>query len=411
MRKFYSIVVGALAFLAYPDAALAKQDEPVACSVTAPNVSCVMNKLDDPRALAFGPQGSLFVVEAGMGAAPCRAPIVGFNCYGHTGAVTRLWRGEQVRVATTMPSLSFPLGASARGPHGILMWSGPGTQPSSLGGEGALVSIGLEMTSTARNAAGRGDMGRLVHIPMDALMAPSSELCPRCWTSVLDIAGGFNPTRESDPYNMLLEKGQGADDDTVLLVDSSRNALLRIDTQGTISSMATFPSRVDGRVTDSVPTTIARGPDGEYYVGEFIGIPFQTNASGTRQPGNIYRVSADPPHDVSVVVGGFNSIIAIAFHGEDLYVLQHWSSFASSTLKDGKLIRIACHDRPLVCDGAPEVVIDNLDVPTALLIGRGAIYISHHGATPAFTSQASAQQHLGEVLRIPLDDEDDGEEE
>jgi hypothetical protein len=411
MRKFYSIVVGALAFLAFPDAALAKQEEPVACSVTAPNVTCVMNQLDDPRALAFGPQGSLFVVEAGTGAAPCKAPIMGFNCYGHTGAVSRLWRGEQVRVASGMPSLSFPLGASARGPHGILMWSGPGTQPSSLGGEGALVSIGLEMTSTARNAAGRGDMGRLLHIPMDTLMAPSSQLCPGCWTSVLDVAGGFNPTQESDPYNMLLEKGPGADDDTVLLIDSSRNALLRIDTQGAISSMATFPSR-PARVTDSVPTTIARGPDGEYYVGEFIGIPFQTNANGTRQPANIYRVSADPPHDVSVVLGGFNAIIAIAFQGEDLYVLQHWSSFASSTLKDGKLIRIACHDRPLVCDGAREVVIDHLDVPTALLIGRGAIYISHHGATPEFTSQTSAPQHLGEVLRIPLDDDgDDGEED
>lgn len=409
MRNLFRIFIAATAIAGFASPCVARQDEPLACSVTAPNVSCVMNKLDDPRGLAFGPQGSLFVAEAGLGNAPCKAPIMGFNCYGHTGAVSRLWRGEQVRVATGLPSLSFPLGASARGPHGIMMWSGPGTQPSALGEEGALVSIGLEMTSVARNAAGRGDMGRLVHIPMDALMAPASQLCPGCWTSVLDIAGGFQPTQESDPYNMLLEKGLGADDDTVLLIDSSRNALLRIDTLGSISSMATFPSRVDGRVTDAVPTTIARGPDGEYYVGEFIGIPFQTNANGTRQPGNIYRVSADPPHDVTVIAGGFNAIIAIAFHGEDLYVLQHWSSFASSNLKDGKLIRIACHDRPLVCDGAREVVIDNLDVPTALLIGRGAIYISHHGASPAFTSQTSAIQHLGEVLRIPLDDGEESE--
>ena len=411
MRNSFPIVIVAFALAAFAAPSTAKQDDPLACSVTAPNVSCVMNQLDDPRALAFGPQGTLFVAEAGRGAAPCKAPITGFNCYGHTGAITRLWRGEQARVTSGLPSLSFLLGASARGAHGLVMWSGPGTQPSVLGGEGALVSIGLEMTSTARNAAGRGDMGRLVHIPMDALMAPSSQLCPGCWTSVLDIAGGFNPTQESDPYNMLHEKGLGADDDTVLLVDSSRNALLRIDTQGTISSMATFPSRVNGRVTDAVPTTVVRGPDGDYYVGEFVGIPVQNTPTVTRPPANIYRVSADPPHDVSVLLGGFNAIIAIAFHGEDLYVLQHWSSFASSNLKDGKLIRIACHDRPLVCDGAPETVIDKLDVPTALLIGRGAIYISHHGATPAFTSQTSPPQHLGEVLRTPLDDGDEEPEE
>jgi len=408
MRKFYLPALAALAALSFCTPAEAKQGAPLACSVDAPNVSCVMNQLDDPRALAFGPQGTLFVAEAGSGAAPCRGG--GFNCYGHTGAVSRLWHGEQARVVTGLPSLAFALGASARGPHGILIWSGPGTQPSALGGEGALVSIGLEMTSAARNAAGRGDMGRLVNVPMDTLLAPPSQLCPACWTSVLDIAGGFDPGHESDPYNMLLEKGPGADDDTVLLIDSSRNALLRIDTQGAISSMATFPSRPQ-RVTDAVPTSIARGPDGEYYVGEFVGIPFQTTATATRQPANIYRVSADPPHDVSVVAGGFNAIIAIAFHGEDLYVLQHWSSFLSSTLKDGRLIRIACHDRPLVCDGPRETVIDNLDVPTALLIGRGAIYISHHGATPAFTSQTSPPQHLGEVLRIPLDDEPEESDE
>jgi hypothetical protein len=113
---------------------------------------------------------------------------------------------------------------------------------------------------------------------------------------------------------------------------------------------------------------------------------------------------------VTVFLGGFNAIIDIAFHGEDLYVLQHWSSFASSTLKDGKLIRIGCHDRPLVCDGAPETIIDGLDGPTSVLIGRGAIYISNHGASPAFPSQTGARQRLGEVLRIALDD-DEGEPE
>jgi hypothetical protein len=174
--------------------------------------------------------------------------------------------------------------------------------------------------------------------------------------------------------------------------------------------MATFPSRVDGRSTDSVPTTVVRGPDGDYYVGEFVGIPFQNTTTATRQPANIYRVSADPPHDVTLALGGFNAIIDMAFHGEDLYVLQHWSSFLSSNLKDGKLIRIACHDRPLVCDGPPEVILDGLDVPTSVLVGRGAIYISHHGASPAFVSQTGPRQRLGEVLRLALDD-DDGEEE
>ncbi len=408
MRNFYRLFFAAALVAAGAEPCVAKQDEPVACSVAAPNVTCVMNHLDNPRGLAFGPRGSLFVAEAGLGAAPCK-PGTGFNCYGHTGAITRLWKGEQVRVSSGLPSLAFVLGASARGPHDILMWPGKGTQPSILGEEGALVTIGLEMTSSARNAAGRGDMGRLVRVPIDALLAPSSQLCPSCWTSIVDIAGAFNPTQESDPYALLLEKGRGTDDDTAIVVDSSRNALLRLDVQGNISFMADFPSRAEGRSTDSVPTTIVRGPDADYYVGELVGIPFQNTKTATRPPANIYRVSADPPYDVTVFLGGFNAIIDMAFHGEDLYVLQHWSSFDSSTLKDGKLIRIACHDRPLVCDGAPEVILDGLDGPTSVLIGRGAIYISHHGASPAFVG--TTRQRLGEVLRIPLDDDEDEEED
>src|SRR4051812_32606913 len=154
MRNLYRMWIGAVAAVAALGANAAPQEEPLACSVTAPNVTCVMTGLDNPRGLAFGPRGSLFVAEAGRGdtdTKPCKAGT-GFNCYGHTGAVTRLWRGDQVRVATGMPSLSFVLGAQARGPHDLLFWPGKGVQPSVLGEEGALVTIGLEMTATARNA-------------------------------------------------------------------------------------------------------------------------------------------------------------------------------------------------------------------------------------------------------------------
>jgi len=408
MRNPIAMLMGAIAASAALCASAAPQDAPLACSVTAPNVTCVMTGLDNPRGLAFGPRGSLFVAEAGRGDAdtkPCKAGT-GFNCYGHTGAVTRLWRGEQVRVSTGMPSLSFVLGASARGPHDIVMWPGNGAQPSVLGEEGALVTIGLEMTATARDAAGRHDMGRLVRVPMDALLAPSQHLCTSCWASVVDIApfqpqGNPDPNRESDPYGLLFEKGTGQDDDSVIVVDSSRNWLTRVGPQGEMSVVATFPARFEGRSTDAVPTTVVSGPDGDYYVGELVGIPFQGPA---RPPANIYRVSAEPPHDVSVLATGFNAVIDVAFHAESLYVLQHWSSQSSSTLKDGRLIRIACHDRPLVCDGEREVLLDGLDGPTSVLVGRGAIYVSNHGAAPGFVG--STRQSLGEVLRLALDDED-----
>ena len=149
MKRFQRIFRGAFAFAALiGPAAAAAANKPLPCSVDALNVTCVMIGLDNPRGLAFGPRGTLFVAEAGRGGAvtaPCKAGT-GFNCYGHTGAISRLWHGEQVQVATGLPSLSFVLGASARGAHDIVMWSGKGPQPSVLGEEGALVTVGLEMT-------------------------------------------------------------------------------------------------------------------------------------------------------------------------------------------------------------------------------------------------------------------------
>src|SRR6185436_19954638 len=40
-------------------------------SASDPVVTTVMTHLDNPRGLAFGPGGALFVAEAGYGGAPC----------------------------------------------------------------------------------------------------------------------------------------------------------------------------------------------------------------------------------------------------------------------------------------------------------------------------------------------------
>jgi hypothetical protein len=156
-----SIFVGALA-LALSASGLA---------ASGPIVTVVMDKLDDPRGLAFGPGGALFVAEAGYGGAPCAAGTQ-LNCYGLTGAVSRLWHGRQDRVVSGLPSVSFRLGASARGPHDIAMRFGTGAGSSVLGVGGAHVTIGLENDPASREVQNRPDLGKLVHIPASALLAP-----------------------------------------------------------------------------------------------------------------------------------------------------------------------------------------------------------------------------------------------
>src|SRR5688500_17377445 len=63
----------------------------------------VMSGLDNPRGLDFGPQGALYVAEAGRGGGVGAPNIVLRGTplyYGATGAVSRLWKGQQQRVAS-----------------------------------------------------------------------------------------------------------------------------------------------------------------------------------------------------------------------------------------------------------------------------------------------------------------------
>jgi hypothetical protein len=90
-----------------------------ASGAVAATTSVVMSGLDNPRGLAFGPEGGLYVAEAGRGGSgPCIVLRGGPQCYGPTGAVSRLWRGEQERIATGLPSYAGPTG-EATGPHDI----------------------------------------------------------------------------------------------------------------------------------------------------------------------------------------------------------------------------------------------------------------------------------------------------
>src|SRR4029079_6434067 len=65
----------------------------------------VASGLNNPRGLAFSPNGGVYVAEAGAGAArPCFAGPEGPACFGHSGSVTRIDGSGQRRVLTGLPS-------------------------------------------------------------------------------------------------------------------------------------------------------------------------------------------------------------------------------------------------------------------------------------------------------------------
>lgn len=186
------------------------------------------------------------------------------------------------------------------------------------------------------------------------------------YEAAVDPNGGLI---DSNPYGVLAEAGSR------LVVDAGANALFRVTADGTVTTIAAFPSRPT-RSTDSVPTSVAVGPDGAYYVGESTGAPFASGAA------RIYRVVEGQEPEVHLE--DFKMIVDLAF-GDDgtLYVLQFATGPVFFT-GPGELIRIAP-------DGSRRVVLGGLNFPTSVAVGvDGALYVTNRGIAPG----------VGEVLRI-----------
>jgi hypothetical protein len=324
-----------------------------------PTVTVVMSGLDNPRGLAFGPEGALYVAEAGSGGdGPCFFNSAGeFRCYGPTGAITRLWHGEQVRVVTGLPSHAPPGGTFGGGANDISFHG--------VGGMFVAMGIGNDPQLVRPSLGAAGDLlGTLLQVNAGGGWRIVADIA--AYEAAEDPNGGLI---DSNPYAVLAENGSR------LVVDAGANALFRVTADGAISTVAVFPSR-PSRTTDSVPTTVAVGPDGAYYVGESTGAPFAAGAA------RIYRVVDG--QEPEVYLEGFKMIIDMAF-GDDgsLYVLQFATGPVFFT-GPGELVRIAS-------DGARNVVLGGLNFPTSVAMGPdGALYVSNRGIFPG----------LGEVLRI-----------
>jgi hypothetical protein len=345
----------------------------VAIAAAAPAraaVTVVMSGLDNPRGLAIAPNGALYVAEAGRGsvAGPCvfNATTGENRCYGPTGAITRLWKGRQERVVEGLPSHAvyghpnpalFPDGSSASGPNGI----------SFQGTGGAYVTIGLGGGPGFLSGFGAaGDrMGTLIHV------AASGQ-----WRVVADVSafeydenpdGGF---LDSNPFGILAEAGGR------VVADAGANALFRVAANGDVETLAVFGPRPAAPV-DAVPTSVARGPDGAYYVGQLTGVPFPAGAA------NIFRVV--PGEAPQVWLSGFKAIMGIAFDRDGhLYVVEHAGGPAFFPPNSGRLVRVAT-------DGTRSIVASGLNRPTAVAIGAdGAIYVTNNGVVAG----------AGQVLRI-----------
>ena len=320
----------------------------------AADASVVMSGLDNPRGMEFGPQGALYVAEAGRGGGPDAPSFVlrGTSYYyGQTGAITRLWKGEQQRVASGLPSIAHGNGNEGTGPSDIA-FNGAGN---------AYVTVGFGANPDMRNALGPAgaDFAQLIRVK------PNGD-----WNSVADL-GTYERTSNPDgrqldtnPFAALASPGG-----EVAVTDAGANSLLRVDNHGDISTVAVMPILPPSQAFsgDPVPTGFTLGPDGAYYVGILSGAPFRDGVA------NVYRVV--PGEAPTVFRSGFKTVIDVEFDEQgNLYVLQH-SGGPTGLAAPGSVIRIAP-------DNSRSTVLGGLTAPTSMAIGRdGKLYVTNFGTT------------------------------
>ena len=328
--------------------------------------------LDNPRGLAFGPDGAIYVVEAGRGGTgtmclPNPAAQPGTRCYGPTGAVTRIVApGMQGRVLTGLPSLAGPTGAEATGPHDI-----------DFGFDRAFVTVGSG-----------GDPALLA--PFKAAGINFASLLMITYTGQITAVADFgayeaanNPAGgplDSNAYGLEILSNRG------VIADAGGNSLLQIDQTLQLSTLAVFANRMVpgpggmGMINmEPVPTSIAEGPDGSLYVGQLTGFPFPVGGA------RVYRVPANGGTP-AIVAEGFTNIIDIAI-GPDgaAYVLEHDANSLLAPGNAGRLTKIGPFGL-------------RTELAAGLLAAPGRILIGTNNTVYVTVNSTSAGD--GQVLRI-----------
>ncbi|MBA2516803.1 MAG: ScyD/ScyE family protein [Solirubrobacterales bacterium] len=364
----------------------------IACTATATagaaELDVVAEGLSNPRGMTFGPDGRLYVAEAGKGGfGACIQTPQGKQCYGATGAITRVnvRSGRMDQIVKRLPSLAVqaettgdPDGDSATGPHDI-----------SFDGDRAYFTVGL-----GANPAARADLG-----PAGPKFAGLYRIGRRGKVSRVADLGAYeaanNPDSgqpdamiDSNPFSVDASAGE-----RILVTDAGGNDLLRVRPDGKVTTLAVFRPFKTALAPaflglppgtkipyQPVPTGVVRAPGQGAYVGQLTGFPFPVGEA------SVYRVRRGR---TTVKAGGFTNIIDVGFAGGNLYVLQITSKGLLGGPSPGKLVKI----EP---DGTRvELAAGKLMQPTGLAVSDDRdVYVGNHG-----TSGTD-----GEIVRIPAED-------
>ena len=339
-----------------------KHDFPPPCGgpndTTVTTTKVFATGLNDPRGLKFGPDGNLYVAEAGIGGTDstnvCMQVIPPVGPYKGSDTGSRIskidWQGNRTTYVNHLPSsITAPGGGSG------------------ISGVADVAFINNDMYAIF---AGAGCSHAVPDIPNGVIKINPD----RTWNLIANLSefqmnnpvkNPFVPDFEPDGtwWSMINTGGN------LYAVEPNHGELDKITPGGNISRVIDI-SAAEGHI---VPTALV-AHDGLFYVSNLNTFPVVPGSS------TVFQVTQNG--QIKTYATGFTNVLGLVFDNRDrLYVLETNTAAGGLTPGTGDIVRLDQF-------GNRQLIASGLNFPTAMTFGNdGKLYVSNWGIGPPGNGQ------------------------